>query len=133
MNNFAGKTWYESLPPDWAALQRKYQPRDVQGADRGQRSQLRRLEDINRSIEANALLDTDHIFDWPEHGPDTESWVIICPHRDCYCPHFPHHPLRNARAINHFKVHDLYLKDNQEVLYLFGLKGVCVSFGNSLS
>lgn len=125
MSNFAVQTWHGHLSSHWATLRQKYQPREVQ--DRGQRSQLRRLEDVKRTIEADALLGTAHIFQWPEYGPGRESWVVICSHLDCEAPNFPHHPLRNGRAIEHFRLHGISLRDGQEVLYLFGLKGARIS------
>lgn len=77
---------------------------------------------IDRKVDASMLPSTIFLFRWPR--PRTgDILTVFCLFQNCKHNSFSEHPLHKQRAICHFREHGLVLRNESEVLSLFGFKG----------
>lgn len=77
---------------------------------------------IDRKIDASMLPSNVFLFRWPR--PRTgDILTVFCLFPNCKHNSFAEHPLHKQRAICHFREHGLVLRNESEVLSLFGFKG----------
>ncbi|KAJ2999315.1 hypothetical protein NUW58_g32 [Xylaria curta] len=106
-NNAAVQTWHKQMDKEWEELRQR--SKTLPSA----------AHITNHSVQADTVTTKNSVFIWPgtmEHG------VVLCPYLECTLPDFTSNPLEHDRAIRHFMQHGLHLKNNNDVLQLFGFQ-----------
>lgn len=118
----------QQLLSEWMRLREDYRSTRPPRAY-NQRSRITRICEGSGTVKSSQLPppESARCFPWPEAEPHEHShasqWVVICNFPECRSPYFVKHPLRKQRAVDHFASHGLHLRDDSEVIDLFGYKG----------
>lgn len=122
-HNLAVQRWYAQVLSDWERL-RTYRPTRI----RSQELQTQYLAKVSRQVDAQ-IASSSYTFQWPQPNPRepgplmSNSWVVFCTYPSCRSAAFHEHPLEGGRAATHFARHGLAIKEDYEVLDLFGFRG----------